>query len=122
MTDIIEAMASPNVDATAGTNAVVEHAIACQNSGINGSKLFLTKYFHSITIFWGSRRQATGCPDGEIEITHANQEKCVKIGKTVNIRVCPDDSREYCDQGYVFFDNKNNGSLVCSHSNSFYTF
>ena len=46
MTDIIEAMTSPNVDATAGTNAVVEHAIACQNSGSNASKLFLIEYFH----------------------------------------------------------------------------
>ena len=37
MTDIIEAMASPNVDATAGTNAVVENAIACSTSGNIGS-------------------------------------------------------------------------------------
>ena len=115
MTDIIETMTSPNVDATAGTNAVVEHAIACQNSGSNTSKLFLIEYFHSVTILLGNRRQATdptGCPDGEIEITHANQKKCVKIGKTVNIRVCPDDSIEYCDAGYVFFDNKNNGKCL----------
>ena len=50
MTDIIEAMTSPNVDATAGTNAVVEHALACHNSGNIGSKLPI-EYFYSVTIF-----------------------------------------------------------------------
>ena len=58
MTDIIEAMASPNVDATAGTNAVVENAIAC-NSGNIGSNyvqmiiLILIQYFEGV----GDRQQ-----------------------------------------------------------------
>ena len=45
MTDIIEAMASPNVDATAGTNAVVENAIACYSSGNIGSNYFQISIF-----------------------------------------------------------------------------
>ena len=33
----------------------------------------------------------------------------MKIGPRVDIRVCPDDASEYCEPGYVFYDNKNNG-------------
>ena len=59
MTDIIEAMASPNVDATAGTNAVVENAIACYSSGNIGSNyvqmiiFILIQYFEGV----GDRQQ-----------------------------------------------------------------
>ena len=108
MTDIIEAMASPNVDATAGTNAVVENAIACYSSGNIGSNYFQMRIFIlKQSIFWGRRRQATECRNNEIAITQ--KEKCVKIGPRVDIRVCPDDASEYCEPGYVFYDNKNNG-------------
>ena len=36
----------------------------------------------------------------------------MKIGPRVDIRVCPDDASQYCEPGYVFYDNKNNGRFI----------
>lgn len=88
MADIIEAMLSPDVDKSAGFNAVVENEITCRASKPSAGKNP------------GKPPPKNACDNGEIE----KDKMCFKAGRIVT-NVCNKIKNNFCPTGFEFYDD-----------------